>query len=187
MRIWLGLAASIPLTSLPVLAAEVYPLNEGHTFAYFEVNHLGFSTYRGRFDKTKGAVTLDVANKKGSVDVTIDANSVSTGVPALDDHLRKPDFLEVKTYPTIKFKSTELKFDNDELVAVTGNLTLHGVTKPVTLEVTSFNCGKHPMTQKPACGADAQTTIKRSDFGIKYGIPNVGDAVTIRIQAEGYQ
>jgi polyisoprenoid-binding protein YceI len=172
--------------ALPALS-DTYNIDSSHTFTYFEVNHLGLSTFRGRFDKTTGTVQLDRAKKQGSVEITIDANSVSTGVEKLNAHLKNADFFEVEKFPTITFKSSDFRFEEDELVQVIGELTMHGVTRPVTLDVRSFVCKDHPMTRKPACGVDAQTRIKRSDFGINYALPTVADEVTIHIEVEAHK
>jgi polyisoprenoid-binding protein YceI len=168
-------------------AADTYVIDPTHTFANFEIDHLGFSTTRGRFDKTSGTVTLDLAKKSGTADVTIDVASVSTGVPKLDEHLLKDDFFDVAKYPTIRFTSKDFRFEGDKLVAVTGDLTMHGVTRPATLTVTRFACKEHPLRKIPACGADAHTTIKRSEWGISTYSPNVGEAVTLRIQVEAHK
>lgn len=169
-------------------AAETsYVIDPTHTFPTFEISHLGFSTFRGRFDKTEGVITLDTAKKTGSVEVTIDVNSVSTGVPKLDAHLKKDDFFDAAKYPTITFKSTKFKFDGDELDEVTGDLTMHGVTKSVTLDVDDFVCKQHPLAGVWACGANLETKIKRSEWGISTYSPNVGEEVTLKIEVEAHQ
>jgi polyisoprenoid-binding protein YceI len=168
-------------------APETYTIDSTHTFPSFEVSHLGFSTQRGRFNKTTGSIVLDRAAKKASVDISIDANSISTGLEKLEAHLRAEDFFDVTKYPTITFKSTGAKFKGDKLAAVSGDLTLHGVTRPITLTVTSFFCGPNPVYKKDACGADAVATLKRSDFGINYALPAVGDEVKLLIQVEAHK
>ncbi|HVK56972.1 MAG TPA: YceI family protein [Burkholderiales bacterium] len=173
-----AVALSLPATAQP------FNVDSGHTYPSFEISHLGFSTMRGRFDKTTANLTLDRAAKKGSVDVTIDATSINTGHAKRDEHLRGEDFFNVAKFPTLKFKSDEFKFEGDKLTAVNGQLTMLSITKPVTLQVKSFNCGQHPMAKKEACGVDAFTTIKRSDFGMKYGLPAVGDEIKIAIEME---
>lgn len=170
--------------SLAAAAADTYVLDPTHTRPSFEVSHLGFSTTRGAFTDTKGTVVLDMAAKKGSVDITINAASLQTAVPKLDDHLKNPDFFDVAKYPTITFRSDRLKFDGERLVSVSGDLTMHGVTRPVTLEVTHFVCKEHPMKKVPHCGADAVATIQRSDWGITTYSPAVGEDVTLKIQVE---
>jgi polyisoprenoid-binding protein YceI len=169
----------------PAFAApENYTIDPGHTFPSFEVSHLGFSTHRGRFNKTEGKVTLDAAAKSGSLEVTIDAASVSTGGEKLDTHLKAEDFFNVAKFPTITFKSNKLKFDGDKLVGADGDFTMLGVTKPLSLTVSNFKCGAHPFNKKPMCGAEVTATVKRSDFGMKYGLPAVGDDIKLLIQVE---
>jgi polyisoprenoid-binding protein YceI len=177
-------AIFLSAASLSAHAADTYTLDPNHTFPRFEISHFGFSTFQGRFDKTSGSITLDVAAKKGSADVTVDVASISTGVAKLDEHLMKPEFFDVAKYPTITFKSNDFKFTGDKLTAVAGDLTIHGVTKPVTLVVTSFVCKDHPMKKTPVCGADANVKIKRSDFGMSTYVPAIGDEVTLRVEAE---
>lgn len=168
-------------------APENYTIDSTHTFPSFEIGHMGFSTQRGRFNKTTGTIVLDRAAKKASVDISIDANSISTGLEKLEAHLRAADFFDVAKYPAIAFKSTGAKFEGDKLASVSGDLTMHGVTLPVTLTVTAFHCGLNPVYKKDACGADATTTIKRSDFGINYALPAVNDQVKLLIQIEAHK
>lgn len=177
-------AALLAGASFAAAAADRYDLDPNHTFPRFAINHLGFSTFHGQFDKTSGTATIDTAKKTGSVDVTIDVASISTGVAKLDEHLKTPDFFDAAQYPTITFKSTSFKFAGDKPAEVSGELTMHGVTKPVSLSVASFVCKDHPMTKKPACGADLTATIKRSDWGITTYVPAVGDEVTLSIEVE---
>lgn len=179
------LATGLVTTLLSVFAqAADYDIDPTHTYPNFEISHLGFSTMHGRFDSTKGSLMLDAKAKKASVNITIDANSVSTGFKKRDDHLRGPDFLNVKENPNITFKSTKVKFKGDKPSMVTGDLTIAGVTKSVTLTVTAMNCGKHPFNKKDVCGFDAETTIKRSDFGVKYGLPAIGDEMKLILEVE---
>lgn len=168
-------------------APETYTIDSTHTFPSFEINHLGFSTQRGRFNKTTGTLVLDRAARKATVDISIDADSISTGLEKLETHLRTEDFFDVAKYPTITFKSTGARFKGDKLARISGDLGMHGVTKPVTLTVTAFHCGYNPVYKKDACGADAVTTIKRSDFGINYALPAVGDEVRLFIQIEAHK
>ena len=165
-------------------AADTYTIDANHSFPSFEISHFGFSTFRGRFDKISGTITLDLAKKTGAADVTIDAASISTGVDKLNEHLKSPEFFDVAKYPTITFKSKDFKFEGDKLTAVNGDLTIHGTTKPVTLQVKSFVCKEHPLKKIPACGADAMATIKRSEFGVSTYSPNVGEEVALEIQVE---
>jgi polyisoprenoid-binding protein YceI len=175
------------LFTVPAIAADSYSLDVRHTFPSFEVNHLGFSIQRGRFNKTSGKITLDLAGKKGTADIAIDAASIDTGLDKLEAHLRAEDFFNVAKYPTITFKSDKFTFEGDKVKSVSGNLTMLGVTRPVTLTAAYFHCAVHPMAKKPACGGDFVTTVKRSDFGMKYALPAVADEVTLRIQVEAFK
>lgn len=178
------LAAALATVGGSAIAADTYVIEPTHTYPMFEISHLGFSTTRGGFNKTDGKIVLDMAKKTGSVDIVIDANSLTTPVPKLDEHLKNEDFFDVEKYPTITFKSNQLTFEGDTLKSVTGDLTMHGVTKPVTLAVTHFVCKDHPMLKKPHCGADAEATIQRSDWGISTYSPAVGEDVKLKIQIE---
>lgn len=178
------LAVAASLSSAAFAATETYVIDGTHTFPRFEYNHLGYSTQVSRFDKTSGKITLDRAAKTGSVDVVIDAKSVDTGYALFNEHIQGEDYFYTAKYPTITFKSSSLKFDGDKLVAVDGDLTVKGVTKPVTLTVTSFHCMPHPMLKKDACGANATTKIKRSEFNAGKNAPYVSDEVTLTIPVE---
>ena len=170
--------------SLPSSAADSYTVDPAHTYPNFEINHLGFSTMHGRFGATNGKVMLDSAAKSGSIDITIDATSIDTGHAKRDTHLKSEEFFNVGKFPTLTYKATKLKFNGDKLTGADGDLTLLGVTKPVSLAVTAFNCGPHPMNKKPMCGANATATIKRSEFGLSTYVPAVGDEVKITIEIE---
>jgi polyisoprenoid-binding protein YceI len=177
-------AAGLILASGMAVAAPVsYTPNADHTFARFSYDHMGFSTQESRFDKITGTVTLDVAAKTGSVDLVIDTKSVDTGSELFNGHIQGADFLDTAQFPTATFKSTAVKFDGDKPVSVTGNLTLKGVTKPVTLNVTQFKHGMN-MMKKDAIGANATATIKRSDFQMAKYAPMVSDDVTLTIALE---
>ena len=170
--------------ALPVAAADSYTVDPDHTYPNFEINHLGFSTLHGRFGATNGKITLDTAAKSGSIDITIDATSINTGHAKRDTHLKSDEFFNVAKFPTLAYKASKLKFNGDKLSGAEGELTMLGVTKPVSLAVTAFNCGPHPMTKKQMCGANATATIKRSDFGLSAYVPAVGDEVKITIEIE---
>lgn len=178
------LIATALLSGSAAAAAETYVLDANHTYPRFEYSHFGYSTQLSRFDKTTGKITLDRAAKTGSVDVVIDMKSVNTGSTLFNGHIQGEDFLDTEKFPTATFKSSAVKFDGDKLVAVDGNLTIKGVTKPVTLTVTSFFCMPHPMTKKDACGANATAKIKRSEFNAGKYAPYVGDDVTLTIAVE---
>lgn len=165
-------------------APLTYVIESTHTFPRFEYSHFGYSTQQSRFNKTSGQIVLDPAAKTASVDVTIDMKSVDTGFEAFNGHIQGEDFLDTAKYPTATFKSTASKFEGDKLAAVDGLLTIKGVTKPVTLTLTSFQCMEHPMMKKPACGANATARIKRSEFNAGKFAPFVGDDVTLTIAVE---
>lgn len=175
------------LTCAAIAAPQTYVIDNTHTFPRFEYNHFGYSNQVHRFTKTSGAVTLDRAAKTGSVDVTIDAKSVETGYALFNEHIQGEDYFDTAKYPTLTFKSNRLTFDGDKLTAVDGNLTIKGVTRPVTLTVTSFMCMPHPMLKKDACGANATAKVKRSDFNMGKNVPYVGDEVTLSISIEAIQ
>ena len=172
-------------TALPSAAeVQTFTIDPAHTRPTYEVMHLGYSLQRGRFNKTSGKITFDTTAKQGSADVTIDATSIDSGVPKLDEHLKSEDFFNVAKNPTITFKSSNFAFDGERVKNVSGDLTMNGVTRPVTLTANLFQCAPNPMNKKPQCGGDFITTVKRSDFGMKYAIPALGDEVTLRIPVE---
>ena len=170
---------------LPAIAeVESYTVDPRHTFPSYEIGHFGYSFQRGRFNKTTGKITLDTQAKKGSADIEIDATSVSTGVEKLEEHIRSDDFLKTAANPRIVFKSSQFVFEGEALRQAIGELTIAGVTRPVTLDVTHFHCAAHPMSKRKVCGAELVAKIKRSDFGIKYGLPALADDMTLRIGVE---
>ena len=182
------LTAALVLASAvaaPALAApETFVVDGTHTFPRFSYNHFGYSTQLSRFDKTSGKVVFDKVAKTGSVDIVIDTKSVNTGYTTFNDHIQGEDFLDTAKFPTATFKSTKVIFEGDKPAKVEGNLTLKGVTKPVTLTVTSFQAMPHPMLKKDAIGANAYTVVKRSEFNAGKYAPNVGDEVRIDIGLE---
>ena len=180
--------AVLPLSAM---AADSFTIDSHHTFPNFTIDHNGYSTIHGRFDKTSGTLTVDEAKHSGSVDIVIDASSVDTGFIKRDDHLRSPDFLNAAEFPEITYKSTKVTIKGDPegeaTATVDGNLTISGVTKPVSLDVTRMHCGINPMDPKKEqyrCGFDAETSIKRSDFGVKFALPAIGDEMNIALEVE---
>lgn len=165
-------------------APETYVLDGSHTFPRFSYSHLGYSTQLSRFNTTTGKVVFDKAAKTGSVDVEIDTKSVDTGSTLFNEHIQGEDFLDTAKYPKAIFKSTKVVFEGEKPVKIEGNLTIKGVTKPVTLTVTSFQAMPHPMQKKDAIGANAYTTIKRTEFNAGKYAPHVGDEVRIDIALE---
>lgn len=171
----------------PAFAAETYTIDPNHTLPVYEINHFGWSTQRGRFNKVSGKITLDRSAKTGSMQVTIDVASVDSGVAKLDEHLRSEDFFDVAKHPTMSFKADKIVFEGDKPKAVPGQFTLLGVTKPLTLTLSSFHCAPNPFAKKDACGADAVATIKRSDFGMTTYVPGLGDEVKLLINVEAFK
>ena len=165
-------------------AATTYIIDNSHTYPHFTYSHLGYSIQTHKFDKTSGKIVMDFDAKTGSVDVAIDATSVNTGFPLFNEHIQAADYFDTARYPTITFKSSSMKFKGNQPVSLMGDLTIKGVTQPVTLEVTHFKCMPHPMLKAPACGANATTKVKRSDFNMGKGAPFVSDEVTLSLAIE---
>jgi polyisoprenoid-binding protein YceI len=181
------LAAVLALSgaSLAAVAAPLtYAVDGTHTFPRFSYSHFGFSTQLSSFSKTTGKVVLDAQAKKASVDIVIDMKSVNTGFSDFNEHIQGEDFLDTTQFPQARFTSTKVVFEADKPQSIEGQLTIKGVTKPVTLTVTSFQAIPHPMLKKPALGANAFTVIKRSEFNASKYVPYVGDDVRIDIAIE---
>jgi polyisoprenoid-binding protein YceI len=187
----LGLALPLAAAAAP----ESYILDPFHTYPNFAIDHLGFSTIYGRFDKSSGKFILDRAAKTGSLELVVETASINAAdnekgnrQRSRDDHLRSPDFFNVTEYPQMTYKSTGVKYNGDNLATVEGKLTLLGVTKPLVLHVDRWKCGPNPFTKKEMCGGTASGTLKRSDFGMKFGLPvAVGDEVKLLIGFEAYK
>jgi polyisoprenoid-binding protein YceI len=175
--------------ALALADASTWNIDPAHTQTNFSVRHLVISTVRGEFKKTTGAVKIDDKDPtKASVEATIDAASIHTREDKRDEHLRSPDFLDVQKYPTLTFKSTKIEKAGGDKYKVTGDLTLHGTTKPVVLDATLTDPIKDPMG-KTRRGLQASTKINRQDYGVKWSKaveagPVVGDEVTIEINSE---
>jgi len=178
-------AATLALASTAYAAPVRYEVEPTHTFVYFEVTHFNTSTVRARFDSTEGFVELDREAKSGTAEMTIDMASIDSGVPAFDKHLKSPDFFNVDKWPEAKFVAQKFNFDGDALKSIEGELTLLGETKPVTLEGKRFNCYDQPVLKAPVCGGDFETVIKRSQWGMNWGIEmGIPDDVRLLIQIE---
>jgi polyisoprenoid-binding protein YceI len=168
-------------------ATTTYNLDPDHTHPSFEVDHFGgLSTWRGTFKKSSGTVTLDTEAKTGTVDVIIDTATVDLAHDKLNEHVSSPEMLDVTKFPTAEYKGQFVEFANGAPRTISGNLTLHGVTKPVTLTINSFKCFEHPMLKKQVCGADASGSFNRAEFGVNYGQQyGFKQDVLLRIQVEG--
>lgn len=180
------LLTTIALAGVSVANAQsaTYNVEPGHTFVYFEVVHSGTSTTRGRFDDVQGAITLDPIARTGRAEIVIDPASVSSGIVAFDKHLRNEDFLNVTVFPKATFAGDGFTFEGDKVSALSGVLTLLGKAQPVTLRATRFNCYDNPRLKRQVCGGDFTTTIRRSAYGMSFGLPGIPDDVRVVIQIE---
>jgi polyisoprenoid-binding protein YceI len=170
MKPYIAMLALSGLAAAATAAPVTYNVDPDHTHPSFDVDHFGgLSVWRGIFKKTSGKITLDAAAKAGEVDVTVDAASIDLAHDKLNEHVSGPEILDVAKFPTATYKGTLGGFTNGAPTTVTGNLTLHGVTKPVALKINSFKCIQHPMLKKEVCGADASGTFNRADFGVNFG------------------
>ena len=174
-----GAAAAAPMT---------YEIDPQHTYPSFEADHMGgMSTWRGKINSSSGKIVVDKQAGTGTVDVTMDMKTIDFGIDALNAHAQTPDLFDTAKYPTAHYTGKLAKFQNGAPTEVDGTLTLHGVSKPVTLRINSFQCKDHPMKKKEFCGADAYTTINREDFGVGWGKAfGVGMDVKLAIQVEAF-
>jgi polyisoprenoid-binding protein YceI len=179
------IAAAATVSAAAAMAApETFVIDNSHTFERFSYSHFGMSTQLSKFNKTTGTVVIDNAAKTAKVDITIDTTSVDTGFEVFNGHIQGPDFLDTGKFPTATFKGDKVHFNGDTPVSLDGELTIKGVTRPVTLKITHYVAMPHPMLKKDAIGADAEVVIKRSDFGASKYVPYVGDEVTITVSLE---
>lgn len=176
------LGAAMSAQAAPV----TYQLDPGHTMVLFSWSHFGFSNPVADIGIADGTLVFDQADpSKSSVQVSMPLSNLDTHVPALDKHLKEADFFDADKYPTITFKSTSVQSLGGKHYKVTGDLTVHGVTKPVVLNATLNNVGPHPMTGAQAIGFNATGTLKRSDFGLGAYVPKVSDEIKLTITTEG--
>ncbi|MBC7990387.1 MAG: polyisoprenoid-binding protein [Luteimonas sp.] len=185
----LAISLATLIASNAVSAAVVnYSIDPEHTYPSLEANHMGISVWRGKFNETAGKVTLDKAAGTGTVDVTVDMSSIDFGHDKLNEHMLQPELFDVARYPQATYKGKLASFADGVPTRLVGDLTLHGVTRPVELKINSFKCMPHPMLKREVCGADAYATLKRDEFGIDAG-KDYGFSmdVTLRIQVEAVQ
>ena len=182
------LGCALAFTAVPALATT-YTLDPQHTQIRFSWNHFGFSNPEAVFGKLDGTLDYDEADPtRSKVNVTIPLDSINSDVSKLDAHLESPDFFDAAKFPTATFKSTKVeKGASDHQLKVTGDLSVHGETHPVTLDVTVNKVGVHPMRNAPTAGFDATATIKRSEFGITKYVPNVSDDIALHITVEAVE
>jgi polyisoprenoid-binding protein YceI len=187
MKIPVCLVGSLLIGSAAIAAPVTYQIDPAHTYPSFEADHFGgVSVWRGKATKTSGSIVLDQAAKSGSVDITVDAASIDFGHAKLNEHAKSPELFDVAKYPTITYKGTLGGFKGDAPTEVDGQITMHGVTKPLKLTLNQFKCMQNPMLKKEVCGADASATLDRSQFGIDYGVKyGFKMEVKLQIQVEG--
>jgi polyisoprenoid-binding protein YceI len=179
------LASLAALLGASAFAAPVtYNLDPNHTFPSFSADHFGgLSVWRGKFDSTSGKVVYDKDAKSGSIEVTVDMNSLDFGMPKLNEHAKSAEMFDVAKYPTATFAGKFTKFNGATPTQIEGTLTMHGVTKPVALNIDSFKCIQNPMNKKEVCGADANGTINRADFGVNFG-DKLGFKMDVKLQIQ---
>ena len=181
MKLFIAGAGTILLAAAAQAAPVTFNVDPQHTYPAFEADHMGgLSIWRGKVNSTSGKVVLDTAAKAGSVDVTMDMKSIDFGMDKMNEHANSPDIFDTAKFPTATFSGKLGGFKGDSPSEVVGNLTLHGVTKPVTLKINSFLCKPNPMTKKEVCGADASANINREDFGVSYG-KNFGFKMDVKL------
>jgi polyisoprenoid-binding protein YceI len=182
----LALAGLLGAAPLAQAAPATYRLDPNHTMVLFSWSHFGFSHPTAELGLGQGTLVFDPQHpEQATVEVTLPLAGLDTHVPALDEHLAKPDFFDSARYPLVTYKSTRVEPLGKDRFRVTGDLTVHGVTKPVVLDATLNRIGKHPMSGDPTIGFDATGTLKRSDFGVSMGVPNVSDEISLHITTEG--
>ena len=184
MKMKLMIAALAALGTSAAFAANTYKIDPNHTYPSFEADHMGISVWRGKFNKSDGTIVLDPAAKAGSLDIVVDINSIDFGHEKMNEHAKKEDIFDAAKFPTATFKSTKVNFTGDVPTSVDGELTLRGVTKPLTLTINKFKCIVHPMHKREVCGADVTGQFQRSDFGINAGLPRFSPEVKLAIQVE---
>ncbi len=182
------LASLAALVGASAFAAPVtYVLDPSHTYPSFEADHMGgLSVWRGKFTATSGKVVYDKVAKSGAIDVTVDMSSIDFGMPKLNEHAKSAEIFDIAKFPTATYSGKFTKFNGAAPAEAEGTLTMHGVTKPVTLIINSFLCKPNPMSKKEVCGADASATFNRSDFGVNFGDKyGFKQEVKLQIQVEG--
>jgi len=185
MKTFVAAAACLIAAGAVHAQSTTYAIDPTHTFVSFEIAHFGTSTNRGRWDKKEGSVQFNRAGKTGRVEITIDMNSINTGVPPFDKHLQSKEFFDTATHPTARFVGDKFVFKGDKVTEVAGSLTMLGKTHPVTLKANTFNCYENPMFKREVCGGDFEATIQPTLWGISTYIPMVApDKVRLVVQVE---
>lgn len=181
------LAGLICVCAPATWAAESFVFDPEHTFPSFEIRHQGVSLLRGKFNRTQGRAVLDPGGPGSLIEVVVDAGSGDTGHDGLNQKLLGGNFFNTARFPEIRFRSDDITFQEGKPVAANGTLTMLGVSRPLTLEIRDYACTRQFPTLRPLCGADVHTSIKRSEFGMIYGIPLIGDEVKLQIEVEGFR
>ncbi|MDE2135833.1 MAG: polyisoprenoid-binding protein [Gammaproteobacteria bacterium] len=188
MKVALPVAVASLAMGSALAAPVTYQVDPGHTYPSFEADHFGgMSVWRGKFDSSSGTIVLDKAAGTGTVEITVDTSSIDFGHPKLNEHAKSAEMFDVQKYPTAVYKGTLTNFKNGAPTEAHGELTLHGVTKPLNLTIKSFLCKMTPMSKKERCGADAAATLNRADYGINYGEKygfNMQVKLAIQVEAE---
>jgi polyisoprenoid-binding protein YceI len=185
-RIIKALIFSVLMLMMAGASAQVYNIDSSHTYPSFEADHMGLSIWRGKFTKTTGKIVLDrQSTTGGNVEIVIDASTVDFGHVKMNEKARGDDMFNVAKFPNVLFKSTVLKYEGERLVMVDGEMTMLGITKPLSLRVTQFKCVLHPLHKREVCGADAHGRFDRSDFGMNIGLPRFSPEIKLAIQVEG--
>jgi len=186
MKIALSAAVLTLITGSALAAPVTYDVDPSHTYPSFAADHMGgLSVWRGKFDKSSGTIVLDKDKGSGTVDITVDTGSIDFGQEKLNEHAKGAEMFDVAKYPTATYKGKLVHFKDGAPTEVEGELTLKGVTKPLTLKINQFLCKPNPMTKKETCGADASGTFNRKDYGLSYGEAyGFKMEVTLAIQVE---
>ena len=182
------LSALFAVASASAVAAEKYDIDQNHTYVTFTYNHFGFSNPIVRLEKVTGDFELDTGDlAKSTISVTLPLDGLHTGVPKLDDHIRSPDFFDAAKYPDLTFKSTKVEKVGANGLKISGELTAHGITKPVVLNAKVNKIGENAMMKLPSAGFEADTTLKRSDFGVDKYAPGVSDEIKVHISLDSHK
>lgn len=185
-RWMLAVIVSVAFAIVPA-SAQTYQIDPVHTSLIFRVKHMNTAYIYGRFNQVTGTIVVDERNPaRSSVNIEVDANSVYTANEQRDNHLRSPDFFNTRQFPTIRFTSTEVRRVNANTLQVKGNLTMHGVTRPITVNVLLTGKGRNPQG-KEIIGFETTFTVRRSEFGMRYGLPGLGDEVRVTLSVEAFR
>lgn len=182
-----ALALGVCVAGAAQAAPESYTLDSRHSFPVFQVNHLGLSFQMGRFNRATGRFVIDREARTGTVELVIDAASIDMGIDKWDEQMRGEDYFNVAQHPTMTFRSSQMLFDGDRVAGAEGEFTLLGVSRPVRVTLTGFNCITHPINKKQVCGGNATAVLKRSEYGLTKGLPGTADEVRLIMAIEAFR